>query len=360
MGSGRLPGRGLATLALGLGTALAPGTVAAPARDAAAVTAPRPVAARPASVRPGTAEAGAEAGAVGAGLTSGPCAAFPGARQLPGADGVVPAAWSGGGLAVPACGPEPGDESSAPVYPYPGALWTSGYQCVEFSERYLYDRYGVTMGIATNGDQVAAHYAAGYPGLFMIVRNGTSHRAPAAGDVLSLSAAPGFDSPSGGHTAVVQSSSVNGAGNGTVTIIEQNAAASGVAVLPVSGWTVRYPGFRYVEWLATDGLTVTSPHPPPLRAGRRYSFALTATGGRAPYRWQVTDGSLPPGLSLSPAGPLTGTVTGPAGRWPVTVAVTDARGATAIAALSLTAAGVAPGLPPNAREVAAPRRASQN
>lgn len=180
----------------------------------------------------------------------GACRAFAGAGQLPGADGVTPAAWSGGGLVVPACGPAPGaGNRAAPVYPYPGALWMAGYQCVEFSERYLYARFGVTMNAVTNGDQVAARYGAEYAGLFTVVRNGTAHRAPAAGDVLSLSAAPGFDSASGGHTAVVQSSSVNAAGNGTVTVIEENAAASGVAVLTVAGWTVRYPGFRYIEWL---------------------------------------------------------------------------------------------------------------
>jgi hypothetical protein len=188
--------------------------------------------------------------APGSPLAGGQCGAFPGAHQLPGAGGVVPAAWSGGGLLVPACGPVPGDGTAAArVYPYPDALWTAGYQCVEFSERYLYDRFGVTMSVVTNGDQVVAHYAADYAGLFMAVRNGTPHRAPAAGDVLSLSTAPGFDSASGGHTAVVQSSSVNAAGNGTATVVEENAAASGVTVLRVAGWTVRYPGFPYVEWL---------------------------------------------------------------------------------------------------------------
>jgi hypothetical protein len=282
----------------------------------------------------------------------GPCGAVPGGYQLPGADGVAPAAWSADGLVVPACGPAPGDGRAAPpVYPYPGGLWTAGYQCVELSERYLYDRYGVTMGIATNGDQVAAHYAAGYPGLFMVIRNGTPRRAPAGGDVLSLSAAPRFDSASGGHTAVVQSSSVTAAGNGSVTVVEENAGTAGAAVLPVSGWRVRYPGFPYVEWLTTAGLTVTSPHPPPIQAGRRYSFDLTADGGRPPYRWRVTSGALPAGLALSAAGVLSGTVTalppggeqpgdgGEGGRRPATVAVTDARGATAAAVLWLPERG---------------------
>jgi hypothetical protein len=99
-----------------------------------------------------------------------------------------------------------------------------------------------------------------------------------------------------------------------------------------------------VEWLTTAGLTVTSPHPPQAVAGKRYSFALTATDGRPPYRWRVTSGALPAGLALSTAGVLSGAARAgaaaatPAGRWPVTVAVTDARGATATAALSLSVA----------------------
>jgi hypothetical protein len=318
MRSYRLLGTGLAALALALGTVNGPGQ--------------------------------ATAAPVSGDRTGGPCGAFPGAHQLPGADGVVPAAWSGGGLVVPACGPAPGGgTAAAPVYPYPGSLWTAGYQCVEFSERYLYERYGVTMDIPTDGDQVAAHYAAGYPGLFMVIGNGTPHRAPAAGDVLSLSAAPRFDSASGGHSAVVQSSSVSAAGNGTVTVIEENADAAGVAVLQVSDWAVRFPGFAFIEWLTTAGLTVTSPHPPQAVAGKRYSFALTATDGRPPYRWRVTSGALPPGLALSPAGELSGTAGAvaaaapPPGRWPVTVTVTDARGATATAGLPLSVAAEAAG-----------------
>ena len=185
----------------------------------------------------------------------GSCDQVSGAYQLPGADGVTPAAWTGDGLTVPACGPIPNDGGlTNPVYPYPGALRTPGYQCVEFSERYLYYRYGVTMSSSTNGDQVAAHYAAAYPALFMIVRNGTPHRAPVPGDVLSMSTLPSFDSVAGGHTVVVQSSSVNAAGDGTLTVVEENAVASGIQVLPVADWSVTYHGFPYLEWLTTVGL----------------------------------------------------------------------------------------------------------
>jgi hypothetical protein len=109
--------------------------------------------------------------------------------------------------------------------------------------------------VATNGDQVAAHYATDFPALFRVVSNGTPGQPPAAGDVLSLSAAPGFDSASGGHTAVVQAAAVDAAGNGTVTVIEENGSAAGVARLAVTGWT-GYPGFRYLEWLASTGQPV--------------------------------------------------------------------------------------------------------
>jgi CHAP domain len=251
---------GLSLVALLLGTSVAtgPGPLSPAADNQAAVSAgTAAVAAAPvrvAQVRPAARTAGSAGTGSGAAGRAAPCAAFPGARPLPGAAGVRPAAWSGDGLVVPACGPEPGGSDRGPaVYPYPGALWTAGYQCVEFAERYLYARYGISMPVVTNGDQVAAHYAASFAALFMVVRNGTPHRAPRAGDVLSLSSAAGFDSASGGHTAVVQSAAVDSGGDGTVTVVEENGSAAGVTVLPVTGWTVRYPGFRYVEWLTATG-----------------------------------------------------------------------------------------------------------
>ncbi|MGD0705417.1 MAG: Ig domain-containing protein [Trebonia sp.] len=287
------------------------------------------------------------AAATAAASQGGSCNQVSGAYQFPGGDGVTPAAWTGGGLTVPACGPIPNDGGpKTPVYPYPGALWTPGYQCVEFSERYLYYRYGVTIGVPTNGDQVAAHYAAAYPALFMIVKNGTPHRAPVAGDVLSLSTVPGFDSAAGGHTAVVQSGSVNAAGNGSVTIVEENAVPGGIQVLPVSNWYVTYDGFPYLEWLTTVGLLVTTPTLPSAQVSQGYTATLTATGGPGPYRWAVTLGSLPPGLALSRAGLLSGAVTAATasggdvvGSWPFTVTATDASGAVAVEDLQLAVTG---------------------
>jgi hypothetical protein len=76
--------------------------------------------------------------------------------------------------------------------------------------------------------------------------------------VLSFSTVSTFNSASGGHTGVVQSSSVNSAGNGSITLVEENAVSSGVQVLTVSNWTVSYSGFPYIEWLHS-GQQVTPP-----------------------------------------------------------------------------------------------------
>jgi hypothetical protein len=56
-------------------------------------------------------------------------------------------------------------------------------------------------------------------------------------------------------------------------------------------------------------------------AGASYSQSFAALGGTAPYTWTVS-GTLPAGLSLSPAGVLSGTPT-QVGTFPVTVEVTD-------------------------------------
>jgi len=177
------------------------------------------------------------------------CNAFGGAHQLPGAHGVVPAAYSDPGLTVPACGPRPGAGGGPTVYAYPGSSSFAGYQCVEFAERFLYYKDGVTMGGGTNGDEVVAKYAAQYPSMFTALANGTPNAAPVKGDVLSLSTLATFNSSDGGHTMVVQSSNVNSAGNGSITTVDENGTAAGVEVLTVTNWTVTYASFPYIEWL---------------------------------------------------------------------------------------------------------------
>jgi uncharacterized protein (TIGR03437 family) len=69
----------------------------------------------------------------------------------------------------------------------------------------------------------------------------------------------------------------------------------------------------------TFSLTVNSPQPPvtiingtplpPAALGQAYSQTLNGAGGTAPYTWSLLNGALPPGLTLTPAGVLSGSPT---------------------------------------------------
>jgi hypothetical protein len=65
-----------------------------------------------------------------------------------------------------------------------------------------------------------------------------------------------------------------------------------------------------------------------------YSNTLAAAGGTTPYVWSLANGSLPPGITLSPAGVLSGSPTA-SGTYPFTVRVRDAAGDAATVTLSL-------------------------
>ncbi len=85
-------------------------------------------------------------------------------------------------------------------------------------------------------------------------------------------------------------------------------------------------------------LTIARATLPRTSAGTRFTHTLSATGGLPPARWSVSGGSLPPGVSLSPA---TGVIEGAAsaaGRFGFEVTVTDASGTSATAKLSLDVA----------------------
>ncbi|MFN7973831.1 MAG: Ig domain-containing protein [Acidobacteriota bacterium] len=69
--------------------------------------------------------------------------------------------------------------------------------------------------------------------------------------------------------------------------------------------------------------------------GTPYSQLITAGGGTAPYTFAVTAGALPPGLTLSPTGLLSGTPT-TAGTFNFDVTATDAFGCTGTRSYSLT------------------------
>lgn len=76
-------------------------------------------------------------------------------------------------------------------------------------------------------------------------------------------------------------------------------------------------------------LVITTTSLPPGTVGVAYSQTLAATGGILPYTWSVSNGALPPGLTLSAGGTLSGTPT-QAGSYTFTVTVN------AIASMPLT------------------------
>ncbi|HXI41211.1 MAG TPA: Ig domain-containing protein, partial [Bryobacteraceae bacterium] len=69
--------------------------------------------------------------------------------------------------------------------------------------------------------------------------------------------------------------------------------------------------------------------------GTVYSAPLTAQNGTTPYFWTVNSGVLPPGLTILPAGMLSGTPT-KAGTYLFGAQVTDAHGAPAVGAMTVT------------------------
>jgi hypothetical protein len=56
-------------------------------------------------------------------------------------------------------------------------------------------------------------------------------------------------------------------------------------------------------------LAVSTTSLPSAQANSAYSATLSASGGQTPYTWTLSSGSLPPGLTLSPAGVISGTPT---------------------------------------------------
>lgn len=81
---------------------------------------------------------------------------------------------------------------------------------------------------------------------------------------------------------------------------------------------------RFGESLSID----TASELPPASVGVPYAQTLAASGGSAPYQWTVTGGALPPGLTLSQQGLLSGTPSA-SGTYGFQVQVADQTGATA-------------------------------
>lgn len=94
----------------------------------------------------------------------------------------------------------------------------------------------------------------------------------------------------------------------------------------------------------SGGLVLT---PPPLLAPNvPYSGQIQVTGGTGPYTFAINSGALPPGMSLSAGGLLSGTPTAP-GNYILVVQVTDANGLSSVITLAISVAASATGIPAN-------------
>ncbi|MCS7026333.1 MAG: putative Ig domain-containing protein [Bryobacteraceae bacterium] len=98
-------------------------------------------------------------------------------------------------------------------------------------------------------------------------------------------------------------------------------------------------------------LQITTSSINPAQVGASYTQTFTATGGTPPLAWSVTAGNLPPGLSLSTAGVLSGVPT-TAGNYTFTITVRDGREqvdsrsftlSVSVASLEITTESLAPG-----------------
>ena len=152
--------------------------------------------------------------------------------------------WTGAGshrlgasyLGVPVCGPRPSVDGSPDVMWGRAGWGESEWQCVELAQRFMAQVYG-TRAYGANGSQVVNNYRTTYGGNLVRINNGTVGTAPVPGDIVS------FTTPRNpyGHVVVVTSSTVDGNGNGSVTMLSQNDTANGWRTLPVVAW--RLQGF---------------------------------------------------------------------------------------------------------------------
>ncbi len=92
-----------------------------------------------------------------------------------------------------------------------------------------------------------------------------------------------------------------------------------------------------MPFTVTPPLKITTTSLPNGDVGVAYSATLSATGGTPPYSWSVASGSLPPGLSLSASGTISGTPTA-TGSYTFTIRVTDSVGDTASQAYTVSIA----------------------
>jgi len=127
--------------------------------------------------------------------------------------------------------------------------------------------------------------------------------------------------------------------------VDQNAAASlRSTVVDSPSGQGSLPNYSYgsasaiaeVTVVPLSKLTISNQSLAGGTSGVPYSASLTATGGSAPYQWQISQGALPPGLSLDKnSGAISG-ITSQTGTFSFTTSVTDTKSGGASQPLSVS------------------------
>lgn len=146
-----------------------------------------------------------------------------------------------------------------------------------------------------------------------------------SGFITVISGASGSGNGAIGYS--VAANTTTSARSGSITIAGQTFTVTQAAAGPTCPTIVLAPSTQ-----------------PNVTQGVAVNLALTASGGTAPYGFAMTAGSVPAGLTLSPAGVLSGTPT-TAGSSAFTVRATDAVGCFVESDYSLTVLPAVPTMP---------------
>ncbi len=203
---------------------------------------------------------------------------------------------------------------------------------------------GTTLSLAGSAQTMTTSAAAAGGATTIAVKNFTATQSYPAGTQVSDPIAAGLQAPAanGGPTetvALAPSSPAIGSGDAAtctaapINNLDQRGDPRNAATRGTCDIGAYDTGGPTTLSVATTSVAAGA-------VGQFYSTALAATGGTTPYTWALATGSnpLPSGLTLSGAGAISGTPSGPAGTTTFTVMVTDSAtpAATATQALSLT------------------------
>ena len=163
------------------------------------------------------------------------------------------------------------------------------------------------------------------------------------GQTLSLTASVTNDSKSAGVQWSVS-------GGGTLSAQTTTSATYNAPASVTTAFTATVTATSITDPTKSATLQIKVSPPPTITttsvatatAGIAYSATLSVNGGTSPFKWTITSGTLPAGLSLgSSTGAITGTPTG-ASSSSVTFEVTDAAGLSFSRAITITVSAAAP------------------